>query len=128
MNSSGKVSRVLVTKRNGNWLSAESKSFGTFGLTADVTPPVIRLGNFRNGMNVSNSSVTFDIQDNLSGIEKFEVHVDGKWVLAEYEPKENLLFINPMEFTSKSEEQHLSLRIVDMAGNVATFEGTFYKR
>lgn len=128
MNSSGKVSRVLVTKRNGNWLSAESKSFGTFGLTADVTPPVIRLGNFRNGMNVSNSSVTFDIQDNLSGIEKFEVHVDGKWVLAEYEPKENLLFINPMEFTSKSEEQHLSLRVVDMAGNVATFEGTFYKR
>ncbi len=30
--------------------------------------------------------------DNLSGIKKYRVTIDGKWVLCEYEAKQDLLF------------------------------------
>jgi murein DD-endopeptidase MepM/ murein hydrolase activator NlpD len=128
LNSKGNISRVLVTRREGQWLSAESKSFGKFGITTDQTAPVIRLGNFRNEMNVTSQNLTFDIKDNLSGIEDYSVFINDSWVLAHYEYKQNLLFIEPEEISNSKEQQQLLLEVRDMAGNVATFEGTFFKR
>ena len=128
LNSKGKISRALLTKREGQWLSAESKSFGKFDVILDQSPPVIRPGNFRNDLNVISQDLTFDIQDNLSGIEDSDAYIDGKWVLAQYEPKQNLLFIESEEIAKSTKQQELLIEVRDMAGNVATFEGTFYKR
>ena len=128
LNSKGNVSRALNTKRDGQWLSAESKSFGRFGVTRDIKAPVIRTGNFRDGFAVTSQNMTWDIQDDLSGIEDYDAYINGKWVLTHYEPKQNLLFIEPEDLQNSGDPQQLLLEVRDMAGNVATFEGTFYKR
>ena len=128
LNSKGIPYRALQTKRDGNWLIAESKTPGNFGVTQDKTKPVITLGNFRNGMYVTDQRLTFGIKDNLSGIEDFSVHIDGKWVLAEYEPKQSLLLVSNMEIPTSEQQQDLLIKVRDMAGNVATFEGHFYKK
>ncbi len=128
LNSKGNISKVFVTRREGQWLSAESNSFGKFGITADQTAPKIKLGNFRNEMNVTSQNLTFNIKDNLSGIEDYNVFTNDSWVLAHYDYKQNLLFIEPEEISNSNEQQQLLIEVRDMAGNVATFEGTFYKR
>ena len=79
-------------------------------------------------MNVTSQNLTFDIKDNLSGIEDYSVFINDSWVLAHYEYKQNLLFIEPEEISNSKEQQQLLLEVRDMAGNVATFEGTFFKR
>ncbi len=126
VNSAGNPFRVLATKRNGEWLEAESKSFGSFAVVYDQTPPVIKSVNFVSGRTITQQQVSFEIKDNLSGISSFKVQIDGKWILAEYEPKLSKLFFYSSELPTSAEKQQLNIEISDMAGNVATFEGSFY--
>lgn len=127
VNDVGVPFRVLQTKRNGQWLEAESKSFGSFAVVYDQTPPQIKSVNFVSGRSITQRQISFEIKDNLSGISSYKVSVDGKWILAEYEPKLNKLFFDSSELPSSTEKQELNIVITDMAGNVATFEGSFYK-
>ncbi|AWV98436.1 M23 family metallopeptidase [Arcticibacterium luteifluviistationis] len=74
----------------GNWdngiITFHPKELGTYGILKDETAPSIT----PRTLNASNLS--FTIRDGLSGIKSFECHVDGKWVLLEYEYKNGLLW------------------------------------
>lgn len=126
--SNGRAVRALATRREGDWLRAESKSFGFFRVMSDDKVPTILPGNFRNGMNVSAGTLRFEIKDNFSGIQTFRVTVNEQWTLAEYDYKRNLLWIDVSELPVSTALQQIAIEVSDMAGNVATFEGSFYKR
>jgi hypothetical protein len=128
VSSSGKPTRALSTQKNEQWLSAESKSFGRFAVVSDSERPKIVPVTFHEGIRLSAGKVRFEISDNFSGIESFRVEVDGKWILAEYEPKQKLLFFDISEIQSSIEKQHLLIKVTDGVGNVATFEAGFYKQ
>ena len=124
VNASGRVSRMLSSTEDGEWMRAESKSLGTFSLSYDQNAPRILPGNFRSGVSYSSGELRFEVKDAQSGIDRYKATIDGEWLLMEYEPKQDLMFIHVKDIPQRSEEQHLKLEITDLAGNVATFEGT----
>lgn len=128
INSSGRPSRALDTKWEGDWLRAESRSFGTFKVFKDDKAPVITNLNVRNGMNWSSGLMKFKVRDNFSGVYRYEARANDEWVIMEYEPKQDLMFIDVNDLPKSDEKQTLSIRITDKVGNVATFEGSFYHR
>ncbi|MBT3648157.1 MAG: M23 family metallopeptidase [Flavobacteriales bacterium] len=128
INSSGRPSRALDTKWEGGWLRAESRSFGTFKVFRDDDTPTITSLNFKNGMSWSSGRMKFRVRDGFSGIYRYEALSNGIWIIMEYEPKQDLMFIDVSDLPNSDEKQTLSIRITDKVGNVATFEGSFYHR
>lgn len=61
-------------------LSFRTRSLGEYAITYDDKPPVLRVINL--GKNFK-----FTVKDNLSKVETIVCQLDGKWILAEYEPK-----------------------------------------
>jgi murein DD-endopeptidase MepM/ murein hydrolase activator NlpD len=127
INGSGTPFRALNTKNDQGWLKAESRSFGRFKAYQDQTQPTVRSVNFSNGKHWRYGEMKFIIRDNFSGIHDIRVEVDGQWTRFDYEPKQDLVRIDVSDIPSSAERQDFSLIITDLAGNVATFEGNFYK-
>jgi hypothetical protein len=71
---------------------------------------------------LSISEMKFRIGDNLSGIQSYRCEINGKWVLAEYEPKQNQLLVNIASLTG---DQQLKLVVTDKCGNSFTYEKSF---
>jgi hypothetical protein len=97
------------TVENGTF-KTESKEFGKFALISDVDPPSAILLNSRD-------KYKFKISDDRSGIKTYDVWAGEKWILAEYDPKRNLLEINPSELSQVSKGSVLRLVLTDGVGN-----------
>lgn len=128
VSAAGKVISALGSKWDGDWLYAESKSFGYFQVIRDGVKPSVTPLNFQSGQAYTQGTLRFKIADGLSGIHSYAAHVDGKWVLAEFDAKQDLLFIDVNELPRSAEKQRLTIEVSDLVGNVATFEGSFYRK
>lgn len=125
---SGRPVRALTTTLNENTLSAESRSFGKFSLFVDDKVPTITSINFSNDKSWSDGKMKFKVNDNFSSIDQYEAFINGNWVLMEYEPKQEMLTIDVKEINKSNEVQDFKLKVTDGVGNVATFEGRFYRQ
>lgn len=116
----GKTRRLVATYEDG-WYSAESKYFGTYRLKRDVTPPTISTLNFKSTTTYTSSKkMTWKIADAHIGIADYDLFIDGKWYLLEYEFKGNYVtFHRPAEVTGKKK---VLLRVEDKLGNVKKWE------
>ncbi len=75
-----------------NFISANSSYFGEFYLWIDTTPPKITPQNIKEGSNMSKSSaIVVKIEDDLSGILKYNMFIDDSWVLGVYDPRKKTL-------------------------------------
>lgn len=124
----GAVAQALATTKSGEYYRAESKTFGRFRIVKDDKAPEITSVNFVSGKSYTSGKIQFKIKDGLSGIQSYKATVDGKFVLAEFEYKQDLLIIDVSDLPKSEGEQHLRIKVSDLAGNVATFEGTFYRQ
>jgi murein DD-endopeptidase MepM/ murein hydrolase activator NlpD len=101
---------------DGGQIRFKTRNFGSFVLGVDNVKPTIA------AIRVDRTGIRFSIKDNLSGIQKFEAFVDGKWVLMSYEHKQAVIW------SEKMDEQPLKgsvlLRVYDQAGNIAEWKGT----
>lgn len=123
-NSAGRPSRALSSTVDGDWVRALSRNFGDFTLVTDDKAPTISMVNFKQGHTWNSGRLKFVIKDNFSGIQRYDAYVNGQWVIMEFEPKQDLVFIDVNDLPHSEEQQELRIEISDMAGNVATFEGT----
>ena len=98
------------------------KKFGTFELVYDTIKPTIKtslkpkqLKRIKN-----HKSFSFKISDNLSGILNYDLFVNDKWVIAEYDAKVNLL---TYYFDSETPSGNLkfTLEVEDKVSNKSTF-------
>jgi hypothetical protein len=98
------------------------KKFGTLELVYDTIKPTIKtslkpkqIKKIKNHKNFS-----FKISDNLSGILNYDLFVNDKWVIAEYDAKVNLLTYH---FDSETPSGNLKFRleVEDKVSNKATF-------
>lgn len=71
----------------GGVLKARISSLGTYGVGIDTLPPQIT----QIKRPVGSKALQFKIVDDLSGIKTYRVTVDGKWVVAEYDPRIKML-------------------------------------
>lgn len=120
----------LLLKNNGSYLTPikcgeyneyEFKNFGKFKLVADTTAPKIKLKQFtkttKDGKPVI-GTLSFLISDNLSGIDKYAVYINGKWILAEYDSKAALLNCVP-ESDPLPDSLNVLIQVTDRVGNKA---------
>jgi len=92
----------------------------------DTVAPIIKPVNIYPNKNMSNnSSVIFSISDNLSGIKTYNLYIDGKWVLLEFEPKKGVVY---HDFDKLPSGEHtLKLEVIDGVGNVGLLEMPFVR-
>ncbi len=122
--STGKVSSI-GGEWEGGYLKSTSKYFGEFYITVDTRAPVIQPINISNGKSMAkNSTITFKISDNLSGIKSYNGYIDGKWVLMEYDGKSARLRYRFDERVGRGSHT-MKLVVVDGRGNEKVWSGRF---
>jgi hypothetical protein len=113
--------RTMVATYKDGWYSAESKYFGTYKLKRDTISPTISTLNFKSSTTYTSSKIlTWKIADAHTGLSDYDIFIDGKWYLLEYEYKGNYVtFHRPSGITGKKK---VKLRVEDKVGNVKVWE------
>lgn len=95
------------------------KKFGTFHLVIDSAGPLLKtkvpLKKLKTAIKKADH-LTFVMTDNLSGINKYSLYINGKWVLAEYDGKSDLLTYW-FDAETPLEELKIELKASDKVGN-----------
>ena len=118
-----------TTYKEGNRFTTRTRTFGTYTLAADITPPKITPVNFSNGQWISsNETLKLRITDDLSGIQDFRATVNGKFILMEYEYKDNMLTHYFSDSVVSETENNLKVIVTDNVGNTQTYTATFFRK
>ena len=91
----------------------KTNNLGKFYEDIDSIAPTIKQLNRKN-------KISFQIKDHETGVKKYDVFVNGKWHLFEYEPKRNEIFcsLNGLEIFEK--EINIKVVVEDLVGNRKT--------
>jgi murein DD-endopeptidase MepM/ murein hydrolase activator NlpD len=120
VDKNGKLS-YLGNKYNDDFIEAQTNVLGTYLIAKDDIKPTIKPLNFKSGgLITENWSLRLEIKDKESGINKYEMLVNGEWVLAEYDAKNNLL-IYQIDNHIKKGHNTLEVIVTDMLGNKCVY-------
>ena len=112
-----------------NRLQISTRTFGTYVLAKDITPPIITADNLTKGKWISKYKyLTIEIEDEDSGIKSYRGTVNGRFVLFEYDPKTKMLVHDFNDNIVTDTENHFKLIVTDKVGNSTTFETTFFRK
>ena len=110
---------------NNGYMTVHPKSFGRYAIMIDLYRPVIKPVNIYRGKDMSHDKdIAFEVTDNLSGIKYYRGTVDGKWILMEFNPKNNYVYYTFDEHVGKG-LHHLRLAVSDEVGNTTVYETEF---
>jgi hypothetical protein len=118
-----------TTYKKGDRFTTGIRNFGNYTLAADNRAPFVTPVNFRDGQWISgNSELKLRISDDLSGIKSYRATVNGKFILMEYEYKNNTLTHDFSDGVVTDTENLLKLIVTDNVGNSTVYEATFYRK
>lgn len=86
--------RFLTTSYKNDSLTTFSKYLGDFKIRQDTINPTIKPRNFTINKPLNSNEITWSIFDYQSGINDYDLFIDGKWYLIEYEYKNNSVKFN----------------------------------
>ncbi len=136
----GKKSKMLIIRLDEGWkktainsgwdgdyLTAEIRSFGNYYAGIDTIPPEISPKGLTQGINLSGrKEMKIRITDDLSGINYYEPLIDGKWALFEYDQKNNILvYTFDPEKIQQGSKHNLTLRVADNKNNISNYNCSF---
>tara|TARA_B100000953_G_scaffold295186_1_gene285997 strand:- start:62 stop:1756 length:1695 start_codon:yes stop_codon:yes gene_type:complete len=128
LNAYGRPSYSTTYKKPSRFTTG-TRTFGEYTLVSDVNPPSIRPVNFKDGQWISgNTNLQVKISDDLSGIQSFRATVNGKWILMEYEYKNNTLTHDFTDGVVTDTENNFKLIVTDNVGNINTYEAKFFRK
>ena len=126
INNDGKLS-YLKTSNEDNFFSVNSSNLGSFTLSRDSINPEIKALNFSLNKDISNQkTIRLRINDKTSGIKSYNVLINNKWALFEYEPKSNLIFHNIDDGIIENGENKITIKVIDGVGNKTEFKSKVY--
>ena len=111
------------------WVLGNIRVLGNYALVVDTTAPkIIPLSIAKKTTLQESNRLRFTIADNLSGIETVRGTIDEKWVLFEYDLKNNLITYTFDKSRLQFGKAHiLNLEVTDFKGNTSTYKANFYK-
>lgn len=113
--------RALNVEYQDGWAVAESKYFGAYALRRDEIAPTTTPVGFTTTSSTSKTQLSWTISDNASGIDDYDLFIDGEWHLIEYDYKSGkVTFQRPASMKGK---KALKLVVKDSCGNAKTWEG-----
>ncbi len=108
-------------KYKDGFVSTYTRQFGKFAVVVDTTSPKVVSLNFSNGTNISSLSLLkVKITDDLSGINKYTPTLDDKWVLMEYDAKNDLLILDTSILEIEAGKHTLKLLVEDKKKNTTS--------
>ena len=122
-----KKTNYLTTTYENGWLTAKTNRFGKFFILIDTIAPTIRPLVISNDM-TGKKYMEFKITDNLAGVSTYNIYINGKLVLGEYEPKKSSLRYYFDNRLPKAETYKLKVVVNDNVKNEAIYEYEFKKR
>jgi len=113
---------------SNGYVTTRTNRFGKFTVMVDTVAPKIEPVNIWDNRDMSGKDeIRIKISDELSGIASYNGYIDGRWVLFEYDAKNDLLFY---EFDPKrigrDKDRELELRVADRKGNTSVYRTEFY--
>jgi len=118
-----------TTYKKGDRFTTSIRTFGEYTLAADIKPPSITPVNFQNNQWISgNSDLKLRISDDISGIKSYRATVNGKFILMEYESKNNTLTHDFNDGVVTETENNLKVIVTDNVGNSTTYEAVFFRK
>ena len=98
-------------------MTANIRKCGTYALAVDENAPKITPDNFKNNSKVIKCKrLKIKVKDAESGIAKYDIFINGKWVVGAYDPKNDLLFYDVDEFL-KMGNNKVEIVVSDGVGN-----------
>lgn len=122
-----KKTNYLTTTYENGWLTAKTNRFGKFFILIDTVAPTIRPLVISGDM-TGKKYMEFKITDNLAGVSTYNIYINGKWVLGEYEPKKSSLRYYFDNRLPKAESYKLKVVVSDNVKNEAIYEYEFKRR
>ncbi len=111
-----------------DFLTAETYDFGNYAIVLDTVPPDIVSLNTKPYEDLTlGKTLRFIIRDNLSGIKKYTAFIDGRWVLFEYDKKNDLITHYFEDPNAYGELHELELFVEDEKGNISNFCLPYYR-
>ena len=107
------------------YVTSRVSSFGSYAVALDTVPPSVRVY-IANGETLRRDIVSFSIRDRLSGLDRYEVEIDGRWVLAEFDAKRGRLSVNLADAKiGRGKKHRLVIRVSDNKGNETVVKRDF---
>lgn len=107
------------------YVASRVSSFGSYAVALDTVPPSVRVY-IANGETLRRDIVSFSIRDRLSGLDRYEVEIDGRWVLAEFDAKRSRLSVNLADAKiGRGKKHRLIIRVSDNKGNETVVKRDF---
>lgn len=115
-----RVRTVKASYENG-WFYGDSKYFGTYTLEKDVQEPSLSAINITSSTSfISKSQLLWKVNERETNLADYDLFIDGKWYVLEYETKGDLLiFDRPEGFTGT---KLVRVEVVDDHGNKNQWE------
>lgn len=109
-----------------DFIKASLRQFGSFSVMLDTIAPEITALNIHQDKNINGyKKITFEVRDDLSGIKSYRGTLNNKWVLVEFDPKNDRLtyFIDNR---MKKGKNTFSLEVIDGRKNSSSFKAEVY--
>ena len=104
-------------KMKDGMMCANIRTFGTFALAVDTIKPWIKPGNFNDNTKIINCKrLTMTIGDRGTGIDKYDIYLNGKWVIGAYDGKNALLYYD-VDDNLKIGKNKMEVVVSDAVGN-----------
>ena len=113
----GDRTKACPTRLVGKWLEADVRDFGNFTVLQDTAAPTVRPVGFKNGSRIKGNLLQLKIADDLSGVKEYKCYINGRWVLAEYDGKYNLINIKDVRARLSEPKNTLRIVLTDTLGN-----------
>lgn len=104
-------------KMTDGMMCANVRSLGTYALAVDSIKPWIKPGNFADNTKIINCKrLKMTIGDRGTGIEKYDIYLNGKWVIGAYDGKNALLYYD-VDDNLKIGSNTMEVVVSDAVGN-----------
>lgn len=119
-----------LSYRGGEWrgdrLETGLGHFGRYTISYDTIQPVVSAA-FKEGANIAGGkSLRFTIFDEMSGISSYRVTIEGKWVLASYDPKTRSLVADLSNAQlQRGRRYRAEISVTDNRNNITTLSREF---
>ena len=119
-------SSSIIPKVNGASLESNFKSFGKIEVLVDTVSPRLKtqvpLKKLKKTFSYADH-ISFRVSDNLSGIDKYNLYVNDKWVIAEYDAKSDLIHYY-FDANTPTGDVNFLLTVQDRVGNTGVLKLT----
>lgn len=113
--TSGGRTHSIASQAEGEWISGNSMELGTFKLKLDTIAPSISPSNFKGNNAIGKGKLTWKVSEYQTDIEAYDIYIDGKWNILEYETKGDvLIFTKPKDLVGTHK---IELIVRDTCGN-----------